>query len=152
MKRVITSMKRVITCRVLPWAVAATTSGWMVLDGWWTNGWPDHLTTRTSYLYTLMLTLRVCVVFSCLSKEDVAALRHGTVFITSGLVSWHTTKELGIWRDRVPSGDRQSSHNACVSRHCKVFTLLYLYTKIYYIRKIANHLNPHKPPTHLSLF
>lgn len=146
-------MKRVITLRMLPWAAARR----RLSAGWFSNGRrmnarPDHLTTRTSYLYTLMLTLRVCVVFSCLSKEDVAALRHGTVFITSGLVSWHTTKELGIWRDRVPSGDRQSSHNACVSRHCKVFTLLYLYTKIYYIRKIANHLNPHKPPTHLSLF
>lgn len=34
-----------------------------------------------SYLYTLMPTLRVRVVFSCLSEEDVSALRHGTVFI-----------------------------------------------------------------------
>lgn len=46
---------------------------------------PDHLKKKKkkkmSYLYTLMPTLRVRVVFSCLSEEDVSALRHGTVFI-----------------------------------------------------------------------
>lgn len=50
--------------------------------GKWRMQRPDHLKkTKTSYLYTLMLTLRVWVVFSCLLEEDVSALQHGTVFI-----------------------------------------------------------------------
>lgn len=49
--------------------------------------------------------------------------------------------------------ERLSSHNACVFLHITVRCSHYrcLYTRIYYVRKkIAKHLHPHTPSTHLS--
>lgn len=65
---------------------------------------------KTSYLYTLMLTPRVWVVFSCLSEEDVSALRHGTVFIVikTGFMTNNDGRLRGQCQDSVhPSRDYQ---------------------------------------------
>ena len=107
-----------------------------------TDARPDHLTTMTSYLHTLILTLRGWVVFSCLSKEDDDALQHDAVLIISGLDSWRTTKELGyILRLWIPSGSRQSSHNACVLNITVRCSHYLIYTRIYLCKKNS------KPPT-----
>lgn len=115
--------------------------------------WPFKK-TKTSYLYTLMLTLWVWVVFSCLSEEDFSALRHGTVFIVirTGFMTNNDSRLRGYVKTPFPL-EILSSHNACVflhiTRRCSHYRCLY--SRIYYVRKkIAKHLHPHTPPTHLS--
>lgn len=98
-------------------------ASWMTLTPWVkTNAktWPSKKTT-TSYLYTLMLTLWVRVVFSCLSKEDVSALRHGTVFIVirTGFRTDNDRRQDSV----PPSRDNQVIMHAFFTHHGEVFTL-----------------------------
>lgn len=115
---------------------------------------PGHLKNEDELPYTLMLTLRVWVVFSCLWEEDVSALQHGTVFIVirTGFRTNNDRRLRGYVKTPFPL-KRLSSHNACVFLHITVRCSHYrcLYTRIYYVRrKIAKHLHPHTPSTHLS--
>lgn len=85
-----------------------------------------------------MLTLWVWVVFSCLSEEDVSALRHGTVFIVikTGFMTNNDRRLRGYVKTLFPL-ERSSSRNACVFLHVTVRCSHYrcLYTRIYYVRK-----------------
>ena len=115
--------------------------------------WPSRKKkTKTSYLYTLMLTLWVWVVFSCLSKEDVSALRHGTVFIVigTGFMTNNDRRRLrGICQDSVPP-----SRDYQVIMHAFFYTSRWgVHIIVIYILEFMlerKHLHPHTPSTHLS--
>lgn len=102
-------------------------ASWMAVSPWVMTQRPDHLKKQTKiiYLYTLMLTLRVRVVFSCLSEEDVSALQHGTVIIVinTGFMIDNVRRIWGYVKTLLPP-ERLSSQNACVfTHHCEGFTL-----------------------------
>lgn len=81
---------------------------------------------KTRYLYTLMLTLRVWVVSSCLSEEDVAALQHGTVFIVirTGFMTNNDRRLRGYVKTLFPPREIiKSLMHAVFTHHCEVFTL-----------------------------
>lgn len=66
--------------------------------------WPPKNNKYELPLHTHADTVRVCVVFSCLSKEDVAALQHGTVFsyIGTGVMSNNEREFKGYVMSRLP--------------------------------------------------
>lgn len=100
-----------VLCAVMSCRLASWMTPWLMTDA---KTWPSKK-TKTSYLYTLMPTLRVWVVFSCLSEEDDSALRHGTVFIVikTGFMTNNERRLRGHVKTLLPF-ERLSSHNACV--------------------------------------
>lgn len=100
-----------VLCAVMSCRLASWMTPWLMTDA---KTWPSKK-TKTSYLYTLMPTLQVWVVFSCLSEEDDSALRHGTVFIVikTGFMTNNDRRLRGHVKTLLPL-ERLSSHNACV--------------------------------------
>lgn len=101
---------------------------------------PDHLDEKKKHHDELPVHAHADA-GSRLSREDVAALRHGTVFIVvRNWTLWQAmTEEANPTTPPPPPQppSRPSSHNACVFLHITVRRshYRYLYTGIHYVRK-----------------
>lgn len=98
----------VMSCQLASWM---TVTLWVMTDA---KTWPSKKRRRATSTHSCW-HLWVWVVFSCLSEEDVSALRHGTVFIVikTGIMTNNDRRLRGYVKTLFPL-ERLSSHYACV--------------------------------------